>query len=85
MIIPLEALTVPFPDTLMSPPVFVPAAVLFPAFKTIAPVYPVVAFVLEFDDIVSVTLISPVKVSIKIAPVEKIPVGFTRTNDSIHR
>ena len=75
--IPLGASTSPLPDTMMLPPVGVPAELLLPALSTIAPAYP--AAVLVLDDVVtgSVSWISPASVSIRISPVAVIPSGLT--------
>ena len=72
MTIPLvPVVRVGVPVTKISPPVLVPAEEDFPAFNIIAS--------LEVDEveIFSVILMSPARVSIKIGPVEKIPVGLT--------
>ncbi len=75
--IPFGALTSPFSETIISPPPAVLILLFFPAFKTMEPVYPVVVFSEEFEEIGSFRAISPVSVSTNTGPEEYIPVGFT--------
>ena len=67
--IPFGALAAPLSDTMISPPVPILMLVFFPAFNTMAPVYPVVVFSDEFEEIGSFSAIFPSSVSTKIVPV----------------